>query len=252
MLGAVRIVTFNVHHGTVAKAGPVDPERLGAVCAAFDADVIGLQEVDLGTYRTGRADLAAVVARGCGMDHAFGAARRFPGGWYGNALLVRGELRSWSVRALPRFPAWRLLQERRAVLEAEVEVADGALAVAVTHLAVPQGVNGPQLDHLLAGLAGRNGPMAVIGDLNRRPAGVEAPARAAGLTMVPHGPTNPVPHPVRPIDHVLLGGGLRATGVEVRETDMSDHAALLVDVAVDGGGSRSPEGDPGAIDGPGR
>ena len=235
----MRIATFNVHHGTVGKGGPVDPEQLGEVCAAFDADVVALQEVDLRTYRTHRADLAAVAARACDMAHVFAPARRFPGGWYGNALLVRGDIRSWSVRRLPVIPSWKVWQERRAVLEAEVTLdragggratGPAALTVVVTHLAVPQSVNGPQLDHLLAGLVGRSGPLVVAGDLNRRPVGVEDPAARAGLTMVHHPPTNPVPDPVRPIDHVLLSRDLRATAHEVRATTMSDHAALLVDI----------------------
>jgi endonuclease/exonuclease/phosphatase family metal-dependent hydrolase len=228
----VRVVTFNIHHGTVGKDGPVDPERLAEVCAGFDADVLALQEVDLGTYRTGGADLAGTVARRCDMDHVFGPTRRFPGGWYGNALLVRGDLCAWSVLALPRVPRWKLWQEPRSVIAATVRTAGIRLSVMVTHLAVPQDVNGPQLDHLLARVGNVGSDhLVVAGDLNRRPAGVQPQAEAAGLTFVPHGHTNPVvPRPKRPIDHVLLSPALRPVAVEVRPTEMSDHCALIVDV----------------------
>ena len=88
----MRVVSFNIHHGTVGRRGPVDPEQLGAVCASFDADVIALQEVDRDTYRTRRADLAAVAAGACGMAHVFGSSRWYPGGRYGTALLARGTI----------------------------------------------------------------------------------------------------------------------------------------------------------------
>ncbi|MGI8757254.1 MAG: endonuclease/exonuclease/phosphatase family protein [Acidimicrobiales bacterium] len=239
----MRVATFNIHHGTVAKDGPVDPARLGQVCADFDADVLALEEVDVGTWRAKGADLAAAVAVATGMAHVFGASRRFPGGSYGNALFVRGEIRSWSVLALPRVPAWRCWQERRTVLVAEMLPAalGGALRVCATHLAVPQEVNGPQLDHVLdvaVGPRARTGvsvgrpPTVVLGDLNRFPSTVAPAARRAGLVWVDHGPTSPVqPRRRLVIDHVLVTPDLEVTGVEVRATAMSDHAALLVDLA---------------------
>ena len=240
----MRVATFNIHHGTVAKTGPVDPDRLGEVCAGFDADVLALQEVDLGTYRTGRADLTAAVARACGMTSVFGPSRRFPGGWYGNSLLVRGDIESWSVTPLPRVPRWRWWQERRTVLQASIRVGGVPLAVAGTHLAVPQSVNGVQLDRVLELASHRPHPLVVMGDFNRFPSTVEPASLAAGLTYVSHGPTSPVPGRRIVIDHVLVSPDVRVLGAEVRSTEMSDHAALLVDLEI----SSDPDG-PGAIAG---
>ena len=232
----MRVVTFNIHHGTVGKEGRVDPEQLGATCAAFEADLIALQEVDLHTYRTGRADLAGVVAAACGMEHAFGPSRRFPGGWYGNALLVRGAIASWSVEPLPRVPRGRWWQERRTVLEAVVEVRGTTLSVSATHLAVPRAVSTVQL-HRLLDRARTRPPGLVLGDLNLRPSVVGPVARAAGFELVTHDPTSPATDPLVSIDHVLVSPGLVATNPAVVVTAMSDHAALLVEVAEDVEGS---------------
>lgn len=242
----MRIVTFNIHHGTVAKDGPVDPDRLAATCAAFDADVLALQEVDVGTCRAKGVDLAEAVADACAMDHVFGPSRRFPGGWYGNALFVRGGIDAWSVTALPRLPTWKWWQERRTAIVATVTpaaLAGRSLTVVATHLAVAQAVSEVQLDHLLTHLVppstgpDLNGAVAarpstvVLGDLNRFPSTVEPAAVAAGLTYVAHGPTNPVlPKRRLVIDHVLLSPDLTLVSSHVRSTDMSDHAALLIDV----------------------
>lgn len=226
----MRVATFNIHHGTVGRRGPVDPERLGATCAEFDADVLMLEEVDVGTLRSKGADLAAVAAEACGMEHAFGAARRFPGGWYGNALLVRGEIRSWSVVHLPKVPRWHWQQERRTALTGAVRVGGQDLRVVGTHLAVPQEVNGPQLHALLKLATSRPEPVVVLGDLNREPDAVVPHATACGLGWVDHPGTIPVRRPHRAIDHVLHSEHFRVVGHDVRSTPMSDHAALLVDL----------------------
>ena len=229
----MRVVTFNIHHGTVAKHGPVDPKRLADVCASFDADVLALEEVDRGTFRVDGVDLAAVVAQRCGMAHVFGASRPFPGGQYGNAVMVRGSVDHWSVRALPRVPAWKRWQERRTFLQVAARIDDVPITVAATHLAVPQAVNGVQLDHLLALVGPVPGPLVVLGDLNRFAPTVRPAAEAAGLSYVRHGPTSPATAPRLVIDHVLVSAHFRVTDVEVRSTEMSDHAALLVDLALD-------------------
>lgn len=228
----MRVATFNIHHGTVGRKGPVDPARLGATCAEFAADILMLEEVDVGTLRAKGVDLAAEVAEACGMEHVFGAARRFPGGWYGNALLVRGEIRSWSVVRLPKVPWWHWQQERRTALSAAVRVGGADLRVLGTHLAVPQDVNGPQLRALLKLATSRPGPVVVLGDLNREPDAVVPHATASGLDCVDHPGTIPVRRPDRAIDHVLHSDHFRMASQEVRSTPMSDHAALLVDLAL--------------------
>lgn len=227
----MRIVTFNIHHGTVGPDGPVDGRRLGAICAAFEADVLTLQEVDRRTYRAHRQDLTAMVAEACGMAAVFGRARWFPGGQYGNAVLVRGSISSWSVARLPRVPAKRRWQEPRALLTARCRIDGVDLTVATMHLATEQPVSAVQLDAALDLVNRQPGPVVVTGDLNRFRPTVEPSATAAGLTYVAHGPTNPLPGPPhRIIDHCLLSPGLVLRHAEVHPTEMSDHAALIIDV----------------------
>ncbi|WP_421117975.1 endonuclease/exonuclease/phosphatase family protein [Aquihabitans daechungensis] len=227
----MRVVSFNIHHGTVGRRGPVDPEQLGEVCRSFGADVIALQEVDRDTYRTGRADLAAAAAGACGMAHVFGASRWYPGGRYGNAILARGTITGAVATRLPKVPARRFWLEQRTALEASVTIDDRTLWVVCTHLSVPRSQNAVQLDWLLRHLGGRPGPQVVVGDLNRPLELVRREASAAGLRAVVHGPTFPVSKPRRTIDHVLVSPELEVAAAEVRPTPMSDHAALVVDLA---------------------
>jgi endonuclease/exonuclease/phosphatase family metal-dependent hydrolase len=226
----MRLVSFNIHHGTVGRRGPVDPDQLGEVCRAFAADVIALQEVDQGTRRVRGVDLAAVVARACGMDHRFGASRRLPGGSYGNAVAVRGEIRATSLTRLPRVPRTRFWQEQRTLLVVDAVVGGGPLTVGCTHLAVKTWNNGPQLEFLLQRSLGAARPLALLGDFNRRRPAVAPAAAEVGLHAVEHGPTYPASSPRTDIDHVLLSPELRAVAVSVHPTTMSDHCALVVDV----------------------
>lgn len=227
----MRVVSFNIHHGTVGRRGPVDPEQLGQVCASFEADIIALQEVDRDTYRTGRADLASVAAGACGMAHVFGASRWFPGGRYGNAILARGTITAAVATRLPKVPAQRFWLEQRTALEASVTVDGRALWVVCTHLSVPKDQNAVQLDWLQRHLRGRPRPQVVVGDLNRPASLVAADAEQGGLRAAEHGPTFPASKPRRTIDHVLVSPELEVVATEVRATSMSDHAALIVDLA---------------------
>jgi endonuclease/exonuclease/phosphatase family metal-dependent hydrolase len=226
----MRLVSFNIHHGTVGRRGPVDPDQLGEVCNRFEADVIALQEVDVGTRRVGGVDLAAVVAAACGMDHRFGASRRLPGGSYGNAVLVRGEIRGSTLTRLPKVPRTRFWQEQRTLLLVDALVDGSPLTVGCTHLAVKQWNNGPQLDFLLGRLAEVPRPLVVLGDFNRRRGGVADAAREVGLHAVEHGPTYPAGSPRTDIDHVLVSPQFRARDASVVSTTMSDHGALVVDL----------------------
>lgn len=232
MLSPVRVVTFNIHHGTVGRRGPVDAARLGEVCASFDADIIALQEVDQGTFRAKRQDLAAIAAETCGMAHVFGASRRFPGGHYGNALLVRGTIERSAVYPLPKLPAHRFWQERRTVLKASVTVDGHRLWVACTHLAVPPKVSTIQLDALIERAAFAPSPRIVLGDFNREPEAVEPQFRAIAMPMAGTGPTFPAHRPDQTIDHVAVSADIDILAAEVHRTAMSDHAALVVDVAL--------------------
>jgi endonuclease/exonuclease/phosphatase family metal-dependent hydrolase len=73
--GRVRLATFNVLHGRSLDDGLVDADRFRAAVAALDADVVGLQEVDLHQPRSGRLDLTALAAEALGAaDHRFAAA----------------------------------------------------------------------------------------------------------------------------------------------------------------------------------
>ncbi len=76
----------------------------------------------------------------------------------------------------------------------------------------------------------RRRPRIVLGDFNLHPDEVLPTTTAEGYDLVLSAPTFPNLEPKVQIDYAVLGG-LVARDVEVVSTRISDHRALVVDVA---------------------
>src|SRR5262245_16664544 len=169
--GLVRLATFNVQHGRSLDDGLVDPDRFRAAVAALDADVVGLQEVDLDQPRSDRLDLTALAAEAVGAaDHRCAAAVVGTPGetWrpagtppadgepqYGVALVSRFPVRRWLVQRLPPAPTrapipvggrvMLLPDEPRVLLAGVLDTPGGPVTAATTHLSFVPGWNVRQL-----------------------------------------------------------------------------------------------------------
>lgn len=229
----MRLVSFNIRHGR--RRGRVDVGALRQACRALGADVLALQEVDVGTTRVAGADLAAEVAEACAMEAAFAATLPMGPGHYGNALLVRGALEDVEALALP---AWPGNEARGAVLATAVVVGGARLSVAGCHLGLglarPATATGPateaeaQLATVLADLGERPAPRALLGDLNLSPDRVGPLVASAGMALAGGPPTYPARRPSRRIDHVALAG-MEPTAVTAPPVPVSDHRPLVVE-----------------------
>ncbi len=229
-LGCVvlRLATFNIRHARPPGARSSDPSALGAAVAELDADVLGLQEVDVAVPRSGGVDLAAVAADAVpGRVVHFAPAIPLDGGNYGNALVVRGELAQVEDLALPG------AGEPRVLTLARVLVRGVALSVGLTHLQAPRrgrtDVAREQLPWVLQRLAERPGPWALLGDLNLEPPEVDPVLAEFGFVAVEGPPTFPATRPVRRIDWIALRGAAPGRG-RVPDVRASDHRPLVVEV----------------------
>ena len=256
----MRLASFNVLHGRSLADGQVSTERLVDACASLEADVLALQEIDRNQARSGGVDQTAAVAAGTGA-----AAWRFepaligePGAtWraaedaddpasaeagYGVGLVSKLPVRRWhvvrlraaKVRAPVAVPGGRgrfilLPDEPRVALAAEVETPAGPLVVATTHLSFVPGWNLAQLRKVTAALADLNLPCVLLGDLNFPG---RLPARVTRWRALARVKTFPGASPSMQIDHALGHGRLPAVaGATASEVPLSDHRALLIDLA---------------------
>lgn len=253
----MRLATFNLLNGTSVSERSVSTDRLREAVQALRADVVGLQEVDRGQPRSHGADQTAAVAEAMGARHFrfVPALIGAPGGhWraaaegdgatdpaYGIGLVSRWPVRSWQVVRLPAAPVrspivlpgtrqlmW-LQDEPRVGLAAVVEAPAGAVTVATTHLSFVPGWNGRQLRTLTRALARLPGPHVLLGDLNMPP---PFPRALTGWRPLARARTYPAWEPRIQLDHVLASGPLPpVTAVEAPQLVVSDHRALLVELA---------------------
>jgi endonuclease/exonuclease/phosphatase family metal-dependent hydrolase len=255
----MRLATFNVLHGRSLADGQVSTQRLVDACASLDADVLCLLEIDRGQPRSGGVDQTAAVADALGAvawrfepallgepggrwraatddDAAGPSAAREPG--YGVGLISRRPVTAWHVVRLAAAPVRSpvavpggrgriilLPDEPRVAVVAEM---DGAL-VATTHLSFVPGYNLVQLRRLTTRLARMAPACILLGDLNLPG---PLPRWASGWRSLADAKTYPADRPSVQVDHVLAHGGVPyVTGVEVRRLPLSDHRALVVDLA---------------------
>src|SRR5690348_9925379 len=92
----LRIVSYNIQALLQGAAGVIE------TLARLAPDLVGLQEVDLNTKRSGHADQAHRLARALDLQLAYAAAMPFDGGEFGLAILARGPLSQPRILKLPR------------------------------------------------------------------------------------------------------------------------------------------------------
>lgn len=98
---ALRILTYNIHHGE-GSDGVFDLPRLARVIASAAPDLVALQEVDERTERSGGVSQVSELGRLTGLRPVFGEAMPFQNGGYGVGVLSRWPVLSVNNRPLPR------------------------------------------------------------------------------------------------------------------------------------------------------
>lgn len=207
------------------------PARIGEAVSELDVEVLAVQEVDRDTRRVGHRDLAASAQEAFGGELLWATAFTLPtGGLYGNALLVRGEMRDTEVVALPGRRRGRGSEPRVAAIA--LVVIDGRQWTIVnTHLSTVSFVAADQLSYLLDALRAWPAPRVLLGDLNLQP-DLLLPWLSAESYRLALGPlTHPAHRPRRQIDHVAVTGrGCQVMPIEAVQLAVGDHRALLAEV----------------------
>jgi endonuclease/exonuclease/phosphatase family metal-dependent hydrolase len=230
---ALRVMTYNVH-SCKGRDGKIRPERIAAVVARYQPDVVALQEV-----RVGAVDQPGAIAAALGMRSAFFPLVRLEKEEYGIAVLSRHPMRTVRAAALPTHPA----SEKRGALWVELDVRGTKVQLINTHLGLTGADRSRQSEALLGPDwvgAAKTPPLVVCGDLNSgargRPyKGLSAVMSDAARTAGRAPPrTFPSRLPLLRLDHVFVSTGARVASLEAPSTDLtraaSDHLPVIAEL----------------------
>ena len=229
---ALRVMTFNIQSGRHGL------ERIAEVIRRANPDVVALQEVDKGTWRSRGVNQAEELAKLTGLEHhAYFRATRLLGGEYGLAVISRFPVVDARRLALPT----PRMDESRAVARAVLDVAGTEVSVYVTHLShLPQrsSVRVEQAQAILRLVRSDPRPALLMGDLN------DAPESPAVLLLRRHLPcvfnragegvatTYPLPFPFSDLrlDYVLASEDFTPKRAFVVRERASDHYPIVADL----------------------
>lgn len=193
-----------------------------------EADVVCLQEVDVGSFRNGGRNILDEIADSAGLRYRHFARQRGLHCNDGIALLSRVPFVSIATTVLVHE------FEQRGLIAAEVQVGDRPVTIAVTHLAAfpfNSALRRKQCEQIVRELGARD--RWVLGaDFNCDPESSDlAPLRDAGLRPLVAEPSFPVYGPRYRFDNVFASRAVKTVEARVLDARCSDHLAVLARVS---------------------
>ena len=189
-----------------------------------DADIICLQEVDLGGRRSGYRSQVEIIAEQSGHEHVAVQENRVVRGVsrHGNAILSKYPISNVQDLKLPG------RVRGRGCLIGRIKTDDVNLTVASLHLSLGAADQHAQLAHVAEYLP-KHGRWLAMGDFNCaiRSDPVTSFLNATGATTdAPTQPTYPSWRPTKDYDHNLYGHALNLSLYHRGEVTCSDHLSI--------------------------
>lgn len=190
-------------------------------------DLVGLQEVDSGSLRSGFVDQTEYLAHRAGFPYWYKQVNRSFGKFaqHSNGLLSRMRPSWITEHKLPGLPG-------RGAMVVEFESSDSKLAVCVIHLALSQRARTRQLAYLTE-LVSHYQHLIVMGDFNCDSEASEFRLLADNTNLKrPSSELKSFPswRPARMLDHILASPSLTIEQAQVLDYPHSDHLPISVDI----------------------
>lgn len=244
----MRFMMYNIRYGTGANVrnGPLgflgsyiskterQLERIGEFIRGYDPDVLGLVEVDLGSYRTGRKNQTQTIADKLGHYHAHRSKYGINSKWnmipvfnkLGNAFLTRDSVSTEKFHYFKK-------GMKKLVIELELE----DLTIFLVHLALSSRVRHHQLAELYSLVKETEKPHIVAGDFNAH-WGEQEISLFLAATELANANTESIPSfpswsPKRHLDFILYSKNIKAIDFRMPRTKLSDHLPLIFDFAIE-------------------
>ena len=205
----ITVMSYNVHHcNPPANPGVIDIAAIALVINEAKPDLVGLQEIDVNTVRSGKTvNQAAELARLTGMNYHFGKAIDYDGGEYGVAILSKYPMSDARIYPLTSFAD--LKGEPRVLLTANIRLASGrVIRFANTHLDAQKNPANrmAQIKDINVIASKENLPFIITGDFNAYPESevVKTMEGVFKRTCTECYPTIPADKPTRSIDFIAF------------------------------------------------
>jgi endonuclease/exonuclease/phosphatase family metal-dependent hydrolase len=220
----LRVATYNIHRCRGLDRR-VRPERIAAVLATIDPDIVALQEV----IGPGLAGLGWMMA----------PTRELRRHQFGNAVLSRFPIRDHAQHDL----SWKTCEPRGSQRVAIDLGAGRAVHVYNVHLGTALLERRYQSARLATWIQSRRGvPKIVLGDFNEWSRGLASGVLAEHLKSIDlyehlkRRRTYPGFFPVLHLDHIYFGGDIEVRRIELPRTRLamvaSDHLPLVADIRI--------------------
>jgi endonuclease/exonuclease/phosphatase family metal-dependent hydrolase len=234
----VRVATYNVHRCR-GLDGRTRADRIAAVLAGLDADVLALQEV-IGAGPSSRGH-AEEIGAALGMGWVMAPARHLRGALFGNVVLSRYPVRQHTQYDL----SWRTC-EPRCCQRVDLDIDGVVLHLYNVHLGTAFLERRFQAQRLAALVSDRRvaGPKVVLGDFNEWTRGLATTLLSERLNAVDlrqylrRRRTYPGFFPILHLDHIYYQNAVEVLHVHLPRTRRtliaSDHLPLVADVRLKG------------------
>lgn len=240
----MRFVLYNIRYGTGSGVGYHLPlpysgmlrpnqknfDRITEFLRALQPDVIGLVEVDSGSFRTAQQDQAEQLALALGYEHVYETkyarasfARNIPVlNRQGNAFITNQTINAHGFH-------WFNEGVKRLVIELELD----DCTLYLVHLSLKYRHRQYQLNQLYKLFARSDKPVIVAGDFNAfwGDKELELFLAASGLVNANKAGLNtwPAENPIRQLDFVLHSPEITVTRFDVPRVNYSDHLPIVCD-----------------------
>ena len=235
----MRFLLYNIRYATgprmhnYVRSSHRNLERITAFLRELEPDLIGLIEVDHGSYRSGGKNQAELLAESLGHYHSHSIKYGKNSFWrhvpvvknQGNAFLARDRIRNETFHFFKH-------GMKRLVIELELE----HVIVYLVHLAVGARTRHHQLGALYDLVKQTSQPCVVAGDFNMLwgEREIDLFLAATGLqdANTEGLPTYPSKSPHRHLDFILHSKGINVRAFQVPQVTFSDHLPVMIDFDV--------------------
>ena len=231
----VRILSYNIHHGNPpAYPNKIDLPKIAEVIKMSEADIVGIQEVDVRVSRSQMADQAKELAELTGMQYFFSKGIDLEEGEYGTLILTKHQIVDKKRYDLPMV----VKSENRSLAVVDIALPGGkVVSFANTHLDLKEENKVAQAHYIKELGAQIDKPLILAGDFNAKPdaEAIKVLAEQFVRNTTSNGPTHPNTGAKNEIDYIMIG---KQTTFDwkvyktISETYASDHLPVFAEIEI--------------------